>query len=421
VYPPTVPAAAQTSSSAAEALLETAARSKAGAAIPPPTAATTVSPTLERAVLLPTPRPTANAVQQTAISARARASATVVLVLDGAAIPRRLTAVLDARLASATAPSSTLEMCLSTAHVARMERPARVARTETAALRTVTAVKVMISVLRLAVSRNSATAVLRLVFLPMVIVAARTASPAREARLEVAVLQKVTAEQTSTAAQDVKLLSASATPIPVPSLLTAAAEASMGRPAKTALLETVVQQVAGAAARRSTAMLAVKPSSALATALPARSPQTVVAEALTVRSAKEVLSASAVRQRPTAVTPTTVMRAAKPPSVPAKTAPATSPRTGAVARTERLARAALSGTVAPSMDGVEQEPISVAMDVSWRMAFAPTSPPTRSVDPGTGRLVQGLVLGIAALRMGSAELLVLTVGRAVRRDLPVLA
>jgi hypothetical protein len=336
-------------------------------------------------------------------------------------IPRRLTAELDARPASATAPSPTLEMCPSTARAARMERPARVARTETAVLPTATVAKAMISVLLLVVSRSSASAVLKLVSPPMVIVAARTASPAREARLEVAVLQKVTAEQTSTAAQDVKLLSASATPIPVPSLLTAAAEASMGRIARASPLETVVPKAAGAAARLSTAMLDVKPSSALATAPPARSPPTVVAEASMARSAKEVPLATVVRQRVTVVTPITVMRAAKPPSVPAKTVPVTSPLTGVVVRTERRAKTARSATVALNMDGAEQEPISVEMDVNWPMVFAPTSRPTRNADPGTGRLVQDLVSETVVRRMVSVGLLLLTVGRAVKRELPVLA
>jgi hypothetical protein len=115
------------------------------------------------------------------------------------------------------------------------------------------------------------------------------------------------------------------------------------------------------------------------------------------------------------------MRAAKPPSVPAKTVPVTSPLTGVVVRTERRAKTARSATVALNMDGAEQEPISVEMDVNWPMVFAPTSRPTRNADPGTGRLVQDLVSETVVRRMVSVGLLLLTVGRAVKRELPVLA
>jgi hypothetical protein len=386
VYLRMVLAAAQTSSFAAEAPLETAAHSKAGAATLPPTVVTTVSLTLENAVLPPTSQPMANVAHQTARFAWTLASATAAPALDGAAT-RRITAELDARLASAIVLSPTLEMCLPTALAGRTERPARVARTETAVLPMATVARVMISAPLLAVSLNSETALLmKLVFLPMVIVA-RTASPAWEAITEIVALQKVTAERTTIAVQDVKLLSAPATLIPVLSLQTVAAEASMERPARAVPLGTVVPKVAGAAIRQSTVMLVVKPSSVLATAKPARSPPTVVAEASTVRFAEEVPMVTAVRPRAIVVVTITVMRAAKLPSVPAKIAPTTSPLMGAVARTEKLARAASSGTVALSMDGVEKDKISVAMDVSWLMAFAPASPPTQSVDPGTERLV----------------------------------
>ena len=135
-------------------------------------------------------------------------------------------------------------------------------------------------------------------------------------------------------------------------------------------------------------MLVARPSSVLATVQPARSPLMVVVEASTARSAKGALSATAVPPRGTAVDTTSAMRAAKMPSVLAKTAPTTSPRMGAVARTGRPAREAHSETVALSMDGVEKEMISAAMDVNWLTAFALVSPPTRNVAPGTERLVQ---------------------------------
>ena len=102
-YLPMVLAAAPTSLSAAEVPSETAARFKAGAATLPPTATTTVSLTLEPAVLLLTSQPTASMVR-TARSAWALASATAVPALDGV-VTRRITALLDVRLASATAIS----------------------------------------------------------------------------------------------------------------------------------------------------------------------------------------------------------------------------------------------------------------------------------------------------------------------------
>lgn len=119
MYPPMVLAAAQTSLSAAEAPLETAAHSRAGVAILPPTVATTVSRTLAPAVLLPTSQLTAS------VARMARFAWTLALViaapaLDGVAT-RRITAVLDARLASAIVLSPTLEMFLSTVPAERME------------------------------------------------------------------------------------------------------------------------------------------------------------------------------------------------------------------------------------------------------------------------------------------------------------
>jgi len=87
----------------------------------------------------------------------------------------------------------------------------------------------------------------------------------------------------------------------------------------------------------------------------------------------------------------------------------------------RLAKAARSGTVALSMGGVEKEMTSVAMDASYPTAFAPASLLTRNVDLETGRLVPDLVWATVARRMGSAELLILTAGRAVKRVLLVLA
>lgn len=55
------------------------------------------------------------------------------------------------------------------------------------------------------------------------------------------------------------------------------------------------------------------------------------------------------------------------------------------------------------------------------MAFAPTSPPTRNADPETERLVQDLVSETVVRRMVSVGLLLLTVGRAAKKGLPVLA
>jgi hypothetical protein len=358
-------AAAQTSSSAAEAPLGTAAHSKAGAATLPHTVAMTVSLTLEPAVLPPTSQPTAS-VARMAKFAWTLASAIAALALDGAA-PRGTTAELDARLASATVLSPTLERCLPTAPAERMERPARAAHTETAVLPMATVARVMTSVL-LAASPDSETALPKPVSLPMV-----------------------------------------------------AAAASMASSARAAPLETVVPQAAGAASRQSTATLVVKPSSALATAKPARSPPTAVVEASMARFAKEVLSATVVRPRATVVVTINAMRAAKLLSVPARTVSIISPLTGAVARTGRLARAARSETAALSMGGVEKEMTSVAMDASWLTAFAPASLLTRNVDPGTERLVPDLVWGTVARRTVSAELLILTVGRAVKRVLLVLA
>jgi hypothetical protein len=365
VYLLMVLAAARTNLSAAEAPLETAAHFKAGAATLPPTVATTVSLTLEPAVLLLTSQPTAS-VARMAKFAWALASAIAAPVLDGA-VTRRNTAQLDVRLASATVLSPTLEMCLSTASAERMERLAKVAHTETA------------------------------------------------------VLLKASAEKMAIAVQVVRLLSAPAMLTLAPSPPTAAVEASMGSPARAVHMEAVAPKVVGAASSRSTVTLAVRPSSVLATAQPAKSPLTAVVEASTARSAKEVRSAIAVPPKAIAVDTISAMRAAKMPSVPAKIARTTSPLMGAVARTGKPAREARSGTVALSMDGVEKGMISVAMDVNWLTAFALASPRTRNVVPGTERLVQDPVWETVARRAVSVELLTLTVARAVRRVLRVLA
>lgn len=101
--------------------------------------------------------------------------------------------------------------------------------------------------------------------------------------------------------QVVKLFLEPAMLIPVPSLQTVAVGASMENPARAALLEAVVLKVAGAASRRNTATLVVRPSSALATARPARYPLTAVVEMSTARYAKEALSATAVPARDFAV------------------------------------------------------------------------------------------------------------------------
>jgi hypothetical protein len=380
-------AAAQTSSSASEAPLGTAAHSKAGAVTLAPTAATTVSLNLEPAVLPPTSRPTAS-VARMAKFASTLALAIAAPALDGAAA-RRTTAVLDARLASAIVLSPTLETCLLTAPAGRLERLARAAHTENAVLPMITVARVMASVL-LAASPDSETALPRPVSLPMVAVVP-TASPVEEAHSETVVLHKVTAERTTIAVQDVRLCSALAMQTLVPSLPMVAAAASTASPARAAPLETVAPQAAGAASGQSTATLVVKPSSAIVTAKLARFPPTVVAGASMARFAKEVLSGIVVRPKATVVFTITAMRAVKLPSVPVRAAPTTSLRTGAAARTEKPARAALSGTVALSMDGVEKEMTSVAMDASWLTAFAPASLLIRNVDPGTGGLVPDLV------------------------------
>ena len=105
---------------------------------------------------------------------------------------RRITALLDVRLASVTVPSPTLEMYLPTASAERME------------------------------------------------------SLAREAHTETAVLPRASAEKRAIAVQVVKLLSAPAMLILVPSLPMAAVEASMEKPARAARMEAVVPKGGGA-------------------------------------------------------------------------------------------------------------------------------------------------------------------------------
>ena len=289
--------AATTSSYAAEAPLGTAARSKAGAATLPRTVATTVSLTLELAALLPTSQPTAS-VARTARFAWTLASATAAPALDGA-VTRRTTAALDARLALATVLSPTLETCLPTDPVERMERLAEAAHTETAVLPMATVARVTTFVL-LAASPDSETALPNPVSPPMAVVVTM-ASPVGGAHSETAVLHKATAERRGIVVQDVRLRSEPAMQTPVPFQPTVAAAASMASPARAAPLGTAVPQAAGAASRQRTATLVVKPSSALATAKPARSPPTAVVEVSMARFAKEVLSATVVRPRATAV------------------------------------------------------------------------------------------------------------------------
>jgi hypothetical protein len=291
-------------------------------------------------------------VERTARPAKAAHLATAALLK--AIVVKMVTATQDVNPSSVLA---TLKlMFLPMASAAKMERPARAAHL-------VTAVQPRATVARTATAMQDASpslvlATLRPTSLLMVSVA-RMERPARAAHLETAALLKVTVERTVTAAQAAKLHLVLARPTPARSPPTADAEPSTARPAREAHSATAVRLPRATVAKTITVTLVARvplepATPALALSLPM---ETVVR---TERLARVAPLETAVLS--TDIVARVMISAALDASWPLDCAPVSQPIQSVAQGTARLVLGLALETAARRMDTVEALLLTVVRD-----------------------------------------------------------